>query len=182
MAKSEQNKSKSNFIEEKFLPVAARIGSQRHLIAMRDGIVMVMPLLILGAFAMIIAEFPFQPYLDFMARTFGEDWLAFEGIIMNATYGIVAIVACFGVCSSLVSSYGIDGTPAGIISLSAFFTINVVSAFETADGTVEAWLTGTFTAEFLFTALLVALASGEIYRLLVQKKFTIKLPASVPGA
>ena len=43
MAKSEQNKSKSNFIEEKFLPVAARIGSQRHLIAMRDGIVMVMP-------------------------------------------------------------------------------------------------------------------------------------------
>lgn len=95
---------------------------------------------------MIIAEFPFQPYLDFMARTFGEDWLAFEGIIMNATYGIVAIVACFGVCSSLVSSYGIDGTPAGIISLSAFFTINVVSAFETADGTVEAWLTGTFTA------------------------------------
>ena len=67
MAKSEQNKSKSNFIEEKFLPVAARIGSQRHLIAMRDGIVMVMPLLILGAFAMIIAEFPFQPYLDFMA-------------------------------------------------------------------------------------------------------------------
>ena len=42
MAKSEQNKSKSNFIEEKFLPVAARIGSQRHLIAMRDGIVMVL--------------------------------------------------------------------------------------------------------------------------------------------
>lgn len=81
MAKSEQNKPKSNFIEEKFLPVAARIGSQRHLIAMRDGIVMVMPLLILGAFAMIIAEFPFQPYLDFMARTFGEDWLRLKALL-----------------------------------------------------------------------------------------------------
>lgn len=182
MEKSGASKPKTNFIEEKFLPAAAKIGNQRHLIALRDGIVMVMPLLILGAFAMIIAEFPSQAYLDFMAGTFGENWTAFEGIIMNATYGIVALVACFGVCSSLVTSYGIDGTPAGIISLSAFFTINLVSSFETADGTVEAWVTNTFTAEFLFTALVVALISGEIYRLLVQKKVTIKLPASVPPA
>lgn len=182
MAKKEQAINKTNFIEEKFLPVAAKIGNQRHLIALRDGIVMVMPLLILGAFSMIIAEFPFQPYLDFMARVFGENWNAFEGIIMNATYGIVALIACFGVCSSLVTSYGIDGTPAGIISLAAFFTINLVSTFETADGAVEAWMTNTFTAEYLFTALIVALVSGEIYRLLVQKKFTIKLPASVPPA
>lgn len=175
-------KQKTNFIEDKFLPIAAKIGNQRHLIALRDGIVMVMPLLILGAFAMIIAEFPFQPYLDFMAKVFGENWNAFEGVIMNATYGIVAIVACFGVCSSLASSYGLDGTPAGIISLAAFFTINIVSTFETADGSVEAWLTGVFTAEYLFTALIVALVSGEIYRLLVQKNVTIKLPASVPPA
>ncbi|MDD2971157.1 MAG: PTS transporter subunit EIIC [Lachnospiraceae bacterium] len=171
---------KSNFIEEKFLPIAARIGNERHLLALRDGIVMVMPLLILGAFAMIIAEFPFQPYLDFMAKIFGENWLAFEGVIMNATYNIVALVACFGVCSSLVNGYGIDGTPAGIISLSAFFTINIVSEVQTADGTAEAWLTGTFSSEYLFTALIVALIAGEIYRLLIQKNFTIKLPASVP--
>ena len=59
--------TKTNFIEDKFMPAAAKFGSERHLLALRDGIVMVMPLLIIGAFAMIIAEFPFQPYLDFMA-------------------------------------------------------------------------------------------------------------------
>lgn len=173
---------KTNIIEEKFLPVAAKIGSLRHLIALRDGIVMVMPLLILGAFSMIVAEFPFQPYLDFMARVFGENWTAFEGVIMNATYGIVALVACFGVCSSLVSSYGLDGTPAGMISLSAFFTINILTKFTDGETTVEAWATSTFTAEYLFTALIVALVAGEIYRLLVHKNVTIKLPASVPTA
>ena len=72
MEKSGASKPKTNFIEEKFLPAAAKIGNQRHLIALRDGIVMVMPLLILGAFAMIIAEFPSQAYLDFMAGTFGS--------------------------------------------------------------------------------------------------------------
>ncbi|MEM1486333.1 PTS sugar transporter subunit IIC [Oscillospiraceae bacterium PP1C4] len=171
-----------NFIEEKFLPAAAKFGGQRHLLALRDGIVMVMPLLILGAFAMIIAEFPFQPYIDLMARMFGENWNAFEGIIMNATYGIIALIACFGVSSSLVSSYGLDGTPAGMISLSAFFTINIVGTFAVGEDSVQAWATSTFTAEFLFTALIVALVSGEIYRLLVQKNFTIKLPSSVPQA
>lgn len=174
------NRSMSNFMEEKFLPIAAKIGGQRHLLALRDGIVMVMPLLILGAFAMIIAEFPLKAYLDFMAKTFGESWNSFEGIIMNATYGIVALVACYGVASSLVNSYHIDGTPAGIIALSAFFTINIVGSFKQGDATVSAWATKTFTAEFLFTALIIALITAEIYRFLVQKSFTIKLPKSVP--
>lgn len=171
---------KGNIMEEKFLPIAAKIGGQRHLLALRDGIVMVMPLLILGAFAMIIAEFPVKGYLNFMAATFGDNWNAFEGIIMNATYGIVALVACYGVTSSLVNSYKIDGTPAGIVSLSAFFIINLVQSFKDGDANVSAWATKTFTAEFLFTALIVALISGEIYRILVQKNFTIKLPKTVP--
>lgn len=177
-----KNKNKGSFMEEKFLPVAAKIGGQRHLLALRDGIVMVMPLLILGAFSMIIAEFPLTAYTNFMAKTFGSNWNSFEGIIMNATYGIVALVACFGVASSLVNSYGIDGTPAGMISLSAFFIINIVGSFKQGDATVSAWATNNFTAEFLFTALIVALISGEIYRFLVQKNFTIKLPKSVPSS
>ena len=171
------------FMEEKFLPVAAKLGGQRHLLALRDGVVMVMPLLILGAFSMIIGEFPVQAFLDFMARTFGENWNAFQGVIMNATYGISAIVACFGVASSLVNSYGENGTPAGIIAMSAFFATIVPTALTDAEGeTVEAWIAGSLDATLLFTALLTALIVGEIYRILVQKNFTIKLPDSVPKA
>lgn len=172
--------SKQSFMEEKFLPIASKMGAQRHLIALRDGIVMVMPLLILGAFSMIIAEFPVEAYLNFMTNTFGENWNAFEGIIMNATYGIVALVACYGVSSSLVNSYKIDGTPAGIIALAAFFSTNIIGSYQDGDATVSAWAASTFDAHLLFTALIIALISGEIYRLLVQKNFTIKLPKSVP--
>ncbi|MDR0425169.1 MAG: PTS transporter subunit EIIC [Clostridiales Family XIII bacterium] len=180
--KASIEKPGSNFMEEKFLPIAARIGSQRHLLALRDGIVMIMPLLILGAFSMIIAEFPSDAYLNFMANTFGENWAAFEGIIMNATYGIVALVACFGVASSLVKSYDLDGTPAGMIALSAFFIVNVIETAVINGEETAVWAAGTFTAEYLFTALVTALAVGELYRLLVQKKFVITLPKSVPSA
>lgn len=172
-----------NFMEEKFLPVAARLGGQRHLLALRDGVVMVMPLLILGAFSMIIAEFPVEAFLNFMAGIFGENWNAFEGVIMNATYGISAVVACFGVASSLVNSYGENGTPAGVIAMAAFFAIIVPSQLVDAEGeVVEAWIAGSLDPTLLFTALLSALIVGEIYRFLVQKNFTIKLPDSVPKA
>ena len=171
------------FMEEKFLPVASRLGGQRHLLALRDGVVMIMPLLILGAFSMIIAEFPVEAFLNFMASVFGENWNAFEGVIMNATYGISAIVACFGVASSLVNSYGENGTPAGIIAMAAFFAVVVPTALTNADGeAVDAWIAGSLDATLLFTALLTALIVGEIYRFLVQKNFTIKLPDSVPKA
>lgn len=171
------------FMEEKFLPVAAKLGGQRHLLALRDGVIMIMPLLILGAFSMIVAEFPVQGFLDFMANTFGENWNSFEGVIINATYGIAAVVACFGVASSLVNSYGVEGTPAGVIAMSAFFAIIVPSTLFDADGEeVSAWIAGSLDSKLLFTALLTALLVGEIYRTLVQKNFTIKLPDSVPKA
>lgn len=171
---------KTNFMEEKFLPIAAKMGSQRHLLSLRDGIVMVMPLLILGAFSMIVAEFPMPAYSGMMASVFGENWNSFEGVIMNATYGIVALVACFGITSSLVNSYGIDGTPAGMISLSSFFIINIMGSYQVGDDAVSAWAASTFTAEYLFTAIIVALVTGEMYRLMVQKKLTVSLPKSVP--
>ena len=181
-ADTRENGKLMNFMEEKFLPVAAKIGGQRHLLALRDGVVMAMPLLILGAFSMIIAEFPLEAFTNFMASILGENWNAFEGIIMNGTYGISAIVACFGVASSLVNSYDLEGTPAGIISMSALFIIVVPTTFQSGEEMVEAWVAGSFDPALLFTALVTALVVGEIYRLLVQKNFTIKLPDAVPKA
>ena len=59
----------------------------------------------------------------------------------------------------------------------------VPTALTNADGeAVDAWIAGSLDATLLFTALLTALVVGEIYRLLVQKNFTIKLPDSVPKA
>lgn len=36
------------FMEKYFIPYAAKIGGQRHLVAIRDGFITTMPLMILG--------------------------------------------------------------------------------------------------------------------------------------
>ncbi len=42
------------FLEEKFVPMAAALGSQRHLVAIRDAFVAIMPVTIVGAIAVLI--------------------------------------------------------------------------------------------------------------------------------
>ncbi|MDR2869879.1 MAG: PTS transporter subunit EIIC [Deferribacteraceae bacterium] len=162
----------SAFMEETFVPIAASIGGQRHLLALRDGIVMIMPLLILGSFAMIVIEFPVPAWSEYMVSAgWGGD--GYLSILMNATFGITAIVAAYGVANSLAASYkrkngdAIDGVPAGILAIATFFIVN-------QDG-------GTDSAN-LFVAMLFAIITAEIYRTFIQREWVIKLPPSVPAA
>lgn len=42
----------------KLIEIAGRIGSQRHLLAVRDGFIAIMPLIIIGSFAVLVNNFP----------------------------------------------------------------------------------------------------------------------------
>lgn len=164
-----------SFFEDKFVPVAAKIAKQRHLLAMRDGLVLSLPLLIVGSMFIIIGELPIQAYQDFMTSFLGEGWNEFVwNDIFPATTGIIALLAAFGIAKSLVDSYDIDGVPAGVISVSLFFLLN------TLDVENNTWNADLFGAVNVFTAIIVALLSAEVYRLIVQKDLVIHMPSSVP--
>lgn len=51
-----------NKMEKYFVPIAGKLGSQRHLVAIRDGFVSIMPLVIAGAFAVLINGLPIPVY------------------------------------------------------------------------------------------------------------------------
>lgn len=163
------------FLEEKLLPIASKISGQKHLLALRDGLILAMPLMIVSSFFIIISQFPFEPYQNLMISIFGESWSTWElAICRPATMNLIAIVATIGVASNLVKSYGLDGTAAGFLSLSAYLVITPLSDSK--------WLQTDFGAQGLFTAMIVGLITGEIYRLVIKKNLTIKMPDSVPPA
>ncbi|MDU6918325.1 MAG: PTS cellobiose transporter subunit IIC, partial [Enterococcus faecalis] len=45
---------------------AAKISNQRHLIALRDGMASVMPLIIIGSIFMLIGNFPVPAFTDWL--------------------------------------------------------------------------------------------------------------------
>lgn len=176
---------KSNFFEKKFLPIASKIGNQRHLLALRDGIMFAMPLMIIGSFFIIVAWLEAGWYQNFMSKVFGENWNAFGDIVYNGSMGIIALVAVFGVAYSLASSYkvdkkNIDGVPAGVLALASYLIVNIMSTFKDGKESVSAWSPDLFGAQYLFVGLIVAIITAEIYRFFLQKKIIITLPDTVP--
>ena len=56
-------KKNESFLETKMLPIAAKIGSNKILISIRDGITLSMPLIIIGSLFLVIASFPIKAWI-----------------------------------------------------------------------------------------------------------------------
>lgn len=160
---------------EKIEMIAGEIGNQKHLRALRDGIILGMPLIIIGSFFLILGNLPIPGYVEMLG-----DWGLTPIInkIVNGSFGIMALVASFGIARSLANTYKVDGTSAGIISLSSFLIVtpNVVS--DSGSGVPYQYV----GSNGLFVAIIIALISAEIFRFFIQKDFIIKMPEGVPPA
>ncbi|MEB6550114.1 PTS cellobiose transporter subunit IIC [Heyndrickxia sporothermodurans] len=163
-------------LEKYFVPFAGRIGAQRHLVAIRDGFVTIMPLMILGSFATLINALPIDAYQSFMKSVFGENWTMFGGVLWQGTFAIVSLLVAFTIAYSLAKSYDKDGLSSGVVSIAALLSIMAT----TKDGGFPlSWASATG----LFVAIFVALVSTEIFtRLLGNSKLNIKMPDGVPPA
>ncbi|MCM3758423.1 PTS sugar transporter subunit IIC [Sporosarcina aquimarina] len=162
---------------EKFIEIAGRIGAQRHLVAIRDGFVAIMPLIIIGSFAILLNNFPplgSFSFVEWMNGILGEgNWQAVGGSIWNGTFAVLGLLVAFSIAYSLAKSYEVDGLSAGLISAASYIMLVPV----TEDwGLNFAWL----GSQGLFVAIVLALVLTELFRVLVNSRWTIKMPEGVP--
>jgi len=157
-----------SFLENHFMPVTGRIAEQRHLKAIRDGVVTTMPLLLLGSLILIIS-YPPIPALEALVAPYVGDLSK----IVNATFGIIALVACISIAYSLAGTYKIDQLAAAVLSLSAF----LIAVPLTEDGGISLTWTG---SRGLFVAMIIAIITVEIQRTFVEKNLIIRMPEGVP--
>ncbi|HOE57677.1 MAG TPA: PTS sugar transporter subunit IIC [Bacillota bacterium] len=189
-----------SYLEKHFVPVAAKIGAQRHLVAIRDGFVAIMPLIIAGSMAVLINNMNIPGYQNLIGAIFGDSWRGFGGNIWWGTFAIMSIFIAFTVAYNLAKSYDVNPLSAGVLSLANYFmfipqAINVTIGDTVGDIAVPAELVGqqigawgniswSYTnATALFGALLIAIVSTEIFvKLSKTDKLTIKMPDNVPPA
>ncbi|KYG91704.1 PTS lactose transporter subunit IIC [[Bacillus] sp. KCTC 13219] len=164
------------FLEEKFVPVASRIGNQRHLVAIRDGFIAIMPLMIVGSLAVLVNNLPIEAYKDFMNSVFGEGiWTQWGGNVWGATFAIVSLLISFTIAYNLTKSYGKDALAGGAIGLASYMTFATYG-----DGGLTGLTTGTGG---IFLAIILSLVSAEMFsRLSGNPRLLIKMPAGVPDA
>ncbi len=175
-------KNFQNWMEQNFVPVAAKFASQRHLVAIRDGFISIMPVTMAGSIAVLLNVF----FRDIPGNL---GWTAIPEIFApvisvngNVWWGTIAILSLAFVFSfgyNLAKGYGVDALGGGLVAFAALIT-TIPQAYEGAGWGYFHW---SYTqATGLFTALIVGLVATMIYSKLMIKKVTIKLPDEVPPA
>lgn len=91
------------FIEQKLMPIANKVGMQRHMVAIRKGIIATLPLTIVGSFFTILLNFPIESVAAVI-----EPYREVLDIPFRYTVGLLALYATYGIASSLAKSYKLD--------------------------------------------------------------------------
>lgn len=165
----------TKLMEKHLMPLSQRLSSNKYLVALRDGLMLSMPLLIIGSLAIVIGDFPVQGFHDFMASIVGDVWYSWCWDMVNpATMGLVALFAVIGVSYSLASEEAVEPLPAVAISISGYFLL----LQQMEEGGYAA---SSFEAGGLFTAMLTALLATKLYAVLLKKNLKIKMPETVPS-
>ncbi|MGL4387772.1 MAG: PTS sugar transporter subunit IIC [Brevinema sp.] len=162
--------------------VAGKIFTSKPILAIKDGIILTLPLTIVGSIFLLIGNLPIPGYTDFMAIFFGQDWDKGLYQIVGSTFDLLALIAVFGVSYTYVQNEKIYAVPAGILAIVCFFIVN--NHFISVDSEV---ISGVFPKEFLggkgmIGSIIIGLFVGYIYTLCLKNNLKISLPDGVPTA
>lgn len=166
-----------DIIERKITPLAGAVGQQRHVIAIRDGFVSALPFMIIGSFMLV---FIFPPFAADSQWGLARGWLDFSlrhrDQLMLPYYlsmGVMTFFISVGIGASLGRHYKLDPVMTGLLAFMGFLLV----AAPYQDGKIA---TDYFSGQGIFTAILTAIYTSEIYALLKRKNITIRLPKEVP--
>ncbi|MEG0823216.1 MAG: PTS transporter subunit EIIC [Erysipelotrichaceae bacterium] len=171
------------FLDTKLSGPMNKLANQRHLRAVRDGIIATLPLIIVGSFFLIIANPPLPT--DWGISVFLKTNAATILLPYRMTMYIMTIYATFGIGYSLAKSYKLDGLSGGIISTIAFMLtmvpINVPAA---ANAGVAGFVLpmANLGGGGMFVGIITSILAVEIFRMTDKSKFKITMPEQVPAS
>ena len=168
-------------LESIFIPLAEKIGKNKYLTYIRDGFLLTTPLLIIGSFFLLIANFPIVGWTEFWARFFGENWTAYMAKPTNATFDIMAILAVIGIAYSFARELKVDKLSGAAVALVSWF---ILMPYKVSDGTTT--LSGIpldwIGSKGIFIGIITTFVSIHIYAWVIKKGWIIKMPKGVPPA
>lgn len=158
---------------ERVLPYASTAAGQRHLLALRDAMIHIVPFTLVNSAFVLVSYFPWSVYQEFMTRILGQGWQSWEAaFIRPAMTGILALVGAVTAASSLAKSYGHDGTEAGVLALTAFALL----AFRGGGRRVS------MDGRWLWLAMLSGLSAAEIQHRISEERIQGSVRTKIPPA
>ncbi|WP_304677130.1 PTS sugar transporter subunit IIC [uncultured Lactobacillus sp.] len=180
-----------NFVNKYILPPVMKFVNTKAIQALRDGMLLSLPFIMVGSVFLLLASFPVPAAADWMNKT---GLTHFWNQAYGASFGIVAIFAVVGIAYTWAKNEHVDPLPAGMTAFVGFLiimnpTTPVMDGSKTVISAAKAptLLTGFIDRTWLggqgmIAAIIIGMVTGWIYSWFIKKKITIKLPDQVPPA
>lgn len=161
-----------------FSAIDERIGKTPILRAVRSGLTYVIPLLMIGSFALIILSLPIPAYQNAMISLFGSGWGDAFRYVRDGTFNILSLLMVICISFSYAAEYRdrylqVNPLIAASISLSCFIVMSGISK--------EGFTIAKFGVIGIFMAIIIALSSSVLYLKLSKIKY-FKIKAYTDGA
>lgn len=200
-----EGKNKFNkFLNDKLVPLGAKISNQPHLKAIRDGMVAATPVALLGGMTLIVTSPPVNletmkpTNIFFQFLIAWKQWAIQHGLgielLFRSSMGLMALFVCMAISNSLAKNYKMQSMNTMIIAAVSFLITSapsnlvVFSDILNKSKTIEKALEGQsmalpmnyLGAEGIFTAIIIGLLVTESTRFLQDRGLLIKMPDAVP--
>ena len=157
-----------SFMEEKLVPFTNWVAGIPFLVVMRNAMMSLVALLVVGSIAAMIAKLPIDAFQTVMAPV-----IPLFTAINQATTGMMGLTAAIAVGYYGATQYDVDVVPAMLISTCSFLASQL-----TEDGLS----TGGLDSNGLLAALVIGFISVKVMAFLKKKNIGVKMPAGVPEA
>lgn len=179
--------NESNPIIDKMLLFANKFSSQRHISAIRDGFVTLIPMTIIASFWVLINNLVLSPTNGLLKHvTAAARWADLGNQVYNATLGIMALLIAVTIGFKLAVSYGEEGLIGAVMGLVSYVIVLpaqiVLTDVNGKTVTAAATMTQTQTsATGMFLAIIATLFSVTwLCKFTKMDKLKIRMPESVP--
>lgn len=150
------------------------LGHQRHLLAVRDGVVGALPLVLAGSVFLLLAQPPSR-----LLQAWVAPWAPLLLLPTRVLGGAISLYVAFACAYALAKSYQLDAASSGLVALASY----LVAAVQPAPvGQLPTLVLQRLGAGGILAALAIGLGSVELTRFLVQRHWTVRLPPGTPEA
>lgn len=164
-------------LQEKLQVTIAKISENKYLKAVTDGLMSILPVMIVGAFSSLLSGMAIEPYQNFITNSGLKPILALPSAY---TLDLLAIYAVFFIAYRMASNLKNDTTSsagAGLVALISFFLLTPRGVLEEGGSALPYQYLG---AQGLFVAIIVGLVAARLYVLIEERGWVIKMPEGVP--
>lgn len=159
-----------DWIEKRLAPPMIKLGKQRHIAAIRNALIRLIPLIIVGSLPLILTNLPVPAWAAAMQR--------YSGVLnqlYTMTFGFMGFFLAIGIGAELAHTYKLEPTIVSITTAACFLI--AAAPVDLKAGTIS---TQYFGSTGLFLAFVVGIIVVEVMRFMRDKHIGIRFPPGVP--